>query len=251
MIPNTRRFFVAPELLSDTTVIFSDRELVHQLQRVLRLRVGDRILLLDGAGLQAEATISELARERVCALLDERTAACGELPVTIDVYAALIRPERFEWLLQKAVELGAAAVIPLVTAHTAATDAPSAQRMQRWQRILREAAEQSCRGRLPQLRPAELFSTAAATAAATYDLAVVLDQAAARPLTRIAAMVPHARRIAVFSGPEGGLAPAELQQAEQHGMMPATLGQRVLRAETAPLAALALLSQLYDQEQFG
>jgi 16S rRNA (uracil1498-N3)-methyltransferase len=250
MIPNTRRFFVAPEQLAESTVVFSDRELVHQLQRVLRLRVGDRILLLDGLGRQAEATISDLSRERVCAVLSDRTPAGGEPLVTIDVYAALIRAERFEWLLQKAVELGAATLIPLVTAHTAATDAPSAQRMQRWQRILREAAEQSCRGRLPQLRPAETFSAALATAAG-YDLAVVLDQAAARPLTSMVAAVPHARRIAIFSGPEGGLAPAELQQAEQHGMMPATLGQRVLRAETAPLAALALLSQLYDREQFG
>lgn len=245
MIANTHRFFVEPDLLAEDTVMLTDRDLVHQLQRVLRLRVGDRILLLDGRGSQSEVTLSEISRDRVCAVVETRTPAAGESLVAVHVFAALIRAERYEWFLQKAVELGAVTITPLVTAHTTATDAPSAQRMQRWQRIIREAAEQSCRGRLPLLQPAETLSQAL-TRITAVDLAIILEQHAEFLLPQLITARPDTRSVALFSGPEGGFSAAELRQAEQHGMIGASLGRRVLRAETAPLAALAVLSQLYD-----
>lgn len=249
---NTYRFFVPPEAFAGEQFALEDADLAHQLGTVLRLRSGDRVLLLDGCGWQYTVRLEELNRRGVTGAVEQRAAATGEPRAMLTLYPALIRAERFEWLLQKGTELGVAAFVPLVCTHSHSGEAEAAARkQQRWGRIVREAAEQSRRGRLPDLAAALPFA-AACTQAAGCDLALLLwEGAGAEPLRRVLRthMQGFPQRIALLSGPEGGLTDAERATAQSHGLIAVTLGPRTLRAETAPLAAAALI--LYELGEFG
>jgi 16S rRNA (uracil1498-N3)-methyltransferase len=152
-IANTHRFFVDAETFQRGTT--TDGDLLHQWVRVLRVRVGDALLLLDGQGQAAHVEITPLSRPK--RLHGERIAtmsAGGEPRLHVTLVVSLIRPERFEWLLQKATEIGVSAIVPLEADHSRHDGEVSAQKIIRWRRILREAAEQSCRGVVPHLAAA-------------------------------------------------------------------------------------------------
>lgn len=244
-IPNTYRFFVPPESIRGNTVVLSDAALVHQLARVLRLRPGDRVLLLDGLGSAYEVALTALERERVIGTVERQAPAPGEPSVALTLFVALLRPERFEWVLQKGTELGVSAFVPVQCARSLPADRADERKLARWRRIVREAAEQSCRGRLPALVEPQPFRPACAATAAA-DLSLLLWEGEAEPLrTVLRALSPprgdHTPSLAVLSGPEGGITPEELTTATEHGIIPVSLGPRILRAETAPIAAAAAI----------
>lgn len=248
---NTYRFFVA-QPIRDLVVTLDDPQLAHQLSSVLRLRPGDRVVLLDNNGWEFTIELSALSRSQINGRVIKRLAAQGEPATQITLFLALIRPERFEWALQKGTELGASAFVPLICARSRATDV-GARKSERWQRIVREAAEQSRRGRLPSIAPATPFNDACA-AAARADLAVLLwegdDVDSLRATLAAARQTTQMRQIAVLSGPEGGLTHDECKIAQTHGIIPVTLGPRTLRAETAPLAAtVAILYELGEMDK--
>lgn len=238
---NTLRFFVPPEALRSDEVRLADQGLAHQLGRVLRLGPGDRVLLLDGLGAACTVELLALGRDEVRGRVVERAAAAGEPPVELSVYLPLIRPERFEWALQKCVELGAARLVPVAFARSLPSDRADPRRLERWRRIVREAAEQSARGVLPQVGEPIPFA-AACEAAARAELAIMLWEREAPHLSALLRERPGApATCALLSGPEGGITDEELTAARARGIMPASLGPRILRAETAPVAAAALL----------
>jgi 16S rRNA (uracil1498-N3)-methyltransferase len=240
---NTYRFFVAPDTLQGATALLDDADLVRQIGVVLRLGPGDRIVLLDNSGAEHLAVIERIERGRIAARIEARTPATGEPRVELTLYPALIRPERFEWILQKGTELGATAFAPVVCARSLVEGGSAAKRQARWERVIREAAEQSRRGRLPALLPPQPFD--AACAAQRHDLALLLweVEGALGLRTALAAQAGTLGgvhpSIGIFSGPEGGLTPDEHRTALRHGIMPVSLGSRILRAETAPIAAAA------------
>jgi 16S rRNA (uracil1498-N3)-methyltransferase len=240
MISNTRRFFVPPEALAADEVELADQALAHQIGRVLRLGPGERVLLLDGLGVACAVELTVVERERVAGQVVGRGPAGGEPPVTLTLYLALIRPERFEWALQKAVELGVRRVVPVRFARSLPADRADARKLERWAKIVREAAEQSCRGVLPAVAeplPLELACAEAASA----DLALLLWEGEAPHIAATLRARLPARSIALISGPEGGIAPEELTAAGERGIIPVSLGPRTLRAETAPVAAAAAI----------
>ncbi|MEF3273307.1 MAG: 16S rRNA (uracil(1498)-N(3))-methyltransferase [Chloroflexus sp.] len=239
-IPNTRRFFVDPSWLRADQIVIDDPALVHQWGRVLRLSPGERIMLLDGQGLAAIIELEAIDRKRALGQIIARCQAGGELNSAVDLYLALIRPERFEWALQKAVELGARRIVPVVFARSLPGDRADAHRLARWQRIATEAAEQSGRGRLPAVT-APLSFVAALADSSSADLALLLDERATDHLREVLRGQTLPRQIAIFSGPEGGIDPTERTAALNHGIQAVSLGPRILRAETAPLTALAML----------
>lgn len=246
---NTYRFFVPPERLAEDAPRLDDPELAHQLGRVLRLGPGDRVLLLDGLGAAAELTIEEIGRGHVAGRIERRYQAGGEPPAEISLFLALLRPERFEWALQKAVELGVRRVVPVRFARSLPADRADEKKLLRWRRIAREAAEQSCRGLLPAVEPPIAFDAACAQAAAA-GLSLILWEGEAPHLNsalRNSAPEPRPSAISLLSGPEGGITAEELTAARGHGIIPVSLGPRILRAETAPLAALAAI--VYELEQ--
>ena len=246
-IPNTRRFFVPPEAITDDAAMIADEALAHQMAAVLRLRVGERVLLLDGSGAEYVVALSEVGRKRVVGTVEERREGAGEAKARVTIYAALLRAERFEYVLQKCTELGAAAFMPVAFSRSLPGERADARKLERWRRIVREAAEQSCRAVLPTISEPVSLAVACERAAAEGP-ALLLYEGTARPLHDVLAgdeqlptrpVIARSSALAIISGPEGGVAPAELEAATRAGVTPVSLGQRILRAETAPVAALA------------
>ncbi len=243
---NTYRFFVPPATIQGDLIVSADAELSRQLATVLRLRPGDQIVLLDGTGQQYTVALAQMDKRGFSGSVLERVQLPPEPAPHITIYAPIIRAERFEWLLQKATELGAAAIVPLVSERTVAGDTDTGQRKhERWLRIVREAAEQSRRAVLPVLAATQPFAIAC-RAAEEAELALLLWEWGDAPPMRAVVRQHTPARVALLSGPEGGLTDAERATAADRGIHAVSLGPRTLRAETAPLAALAALRYEYD-----
>jgi 16S rRNA (uracil1498-N3)-methyltransferase len=259
---NTYRFFVDHGAIHGRDVLIDDGELAHQIGTVLRLGPSQQVTLLDNSGWQYVVTLGDVARGRVAGTVERKELAGGEPRTKLTLYIALLRPDRFEWVLQKGTELGVSAFVPLICERStiADADALSEHKLERWNRIVREAAEQSRRGKLPRLAPA-VFFPAACDQAAQRGAALLLWEGAGVPSLREAlhtpglaatsadphVSAPHAFSIALFSGPEGGFSASEFATALRYDMMAVTLGPRTLRAETAPLVATsAILYEMGD-----
>src|SRR5262245_15473818 len=254
---NTYRFFVDSDAIHGRDVLLDDSDLAHQIGTVLRLREGERVTLLDNSGWQYVVALNAVDRGRIAGTVERKELAGGEPRTKLTLYLALLRPERFEWALQKGTELGVSAFVPLICERStiADADALSEHKLDRWRRIVREAAEQARRGKLPRLAPA-LFFSAACDQAAQRGAAILLwegggvpglrqvlrrhDRAPAQPSapaedagwTMETADPPatghqppatsHPFSIALFSGPEGGFSASEFETAQRYGMIPVT-----------------------------
>jgi len=281
---NTYRFFVDSGAIHGRDVLLEDGELAHQIGTVLRLRPGEKITLLDNSGWQHVVALHTVERGRVAGTVERKELAGGEPRTKITLYIALMRPERFEWVLQKGTELGVSAFVPLICERSTIADADelSANKLERWNRIMREAAEQSRRGKLPRLAPA-LFLPAACDQAAQRGTALLLWEGGGVPSLRsvlqksveqadkqtsrqadkqqqylpvssspthpVSLSPAHPFSVALFSGPEGGFSASEFETALRYDMIAVTLGPRTLRAETAPIVATAaILYEMGDLE---
>lgn len=232
------RFFVEPTLLQGDLAELP-AETAHQVRNVLRMGPGDRLLLLDNQGWQVEAELVEATRRQVAVRLLERSPAFGEPTRHVTLYQSLLKKDNFEWVLQKGTELGISRFVPLITERTVISERTlKPTKLARWQRILTEAAEQCRRARIPQLVPAQTFAEALASQPPD-TLCLIPALSATTPLTTLLADLPT--HTALFIGPEGGFSPAEVSQAQANGLLAVTLGPRTLRAETAAVAAAALL----------
>lgn len=242
-IPNTHRFFVAPESIQGDQVHLSEASLVHQLSSVLRLRSGAHVLLLDNSGSEYLVELDQIDRKQAFGHVIERRESPNETAVALTIYIALLRGERFELVLQKGTELGVQRFVPVQFARSLGGERADEKKMERWRRILREAAEQSCRARIPELQAPISFEKACVQAQASR--AFLLYEGSSPPMRQVltssfSEATPEGG-YALFSGPEGGITPEELTIASGHGIMAVSLGPRILRAETAPIAAAAAL----------
>ncbi len=206
----------------------------HQIGRVLRLRSGDRVVILDGRGGAWEAVLAGVAGPTALARIAGPGTCAAEPPIAVTLFAAVLKGERQDWLVQKAVELGVARIQPILCARSVAR--PGADKVERWARIAREAAEQSERGIVPPVAEPIPLETAR-----WGGDAIVCTERDGRPLAEV---VQQPRAVAIFIGPEGGWEPGEISLLLGRGAKPASLGPRILRAETAALAALAILVSL-------
>lgn len=210
----------------------------RHLTRVLRVEAGTRYEISDGESVYL-AEITEARRERVVFRVIERLDST-EPPIRITLLTALIKFDRFEWIVEKATELGVERIIPVnaVRSERGLMEA-SHKRRERWMRIARESAQQSRRARLPEILPARGFEESLAEPA---DVRYFLEENVAPSLLRVlpADRLPGVRA-AVLVGPEGGWTDTERQSAAARGWQPVSLGPQVLRAETAAAAALAIL----------
>lgn len=235
--PRLPRFFVPPESFASGRVTLRGAH-AHQLRHVLRLRPGERVILLDNSGLEYEVLLDALSPDECAAHVVAQRPSPNEPRLRLTLYAALLKHDKFEWLLQKGVELGVAAFQPLVTERCVAGEVGSS-RLERWQRIVVEAAEQSERGLIPALAPAQPFSVSVAQAAAAGLSLIPYEDEHACSLRSVLRRHMGLPFLNLFIGPEGGFTPAEIDLARSHAILPVTLGPRILRAETAALAASA------------
>ncbi len=218
--------------------------------QVLRHQPGDTLTLFNGQGGQWQASVLHMGRSDVRVQVGEHAPIDRELPLAVTLAAVMPANDRFDWLIEKATELGASAIEPLMSERSVLRlNAERAEKKRaHWQAIAVAAAEQCGRTRVPQIAPVRTL--AAALAAPTSDpdtvTTLALSLAQARPLAerlaeRLAQSGPTLRTLRLFSGPEGGFSPDEEVALRRAGALPTTLGPRVLRAETAPLAALGYI----------
>lgn len=216
-------------------------EPAHRIARVLRLRPGDTVRLFDGSGREVETIIGQVRPGAVT------VSIIAELPPEapepqLHLYQALIRPNRYEWLLEKATELGATTITPVITerCQVRATELGRA-RAARWSRIVAEAAEQCGRRTLPRLGEPQLLAAALTEASGLLLLPWEAERIRAAPLGEaLGRQHPRPDTVSILIGPEGGFTRLEAEAALARGALPVSLGRRVLRAETAALAALAI-----------
>jgi 16S rRNA (uracil1498-N3)-methyltransferase len=231
-----------PGPLAVDDVVTLPEAAAHHLARVLRLGPGAEVRLFDGSGGEYAATLTAVDRRRVETRVGAFDPREAELPFRVVLAQAISRGDRMDLTLQKAVELGVAAVVPLVSARAAPL--PSGDRRERrlahWRGIVAGACEQCGRNRLPEVEPPRPLTEWLDRAPPGTRL--VLDPEAGVPLRELP--LPEAP-VTLLVGPEGGLADDELRRARQAGFVGVGLGSRVLRTETAALAALAQLHCLH------
>jgi len=207
--------------------------------QVLRLQPGHALTLFNGQGGQWPATVLRMGRSDVSVRLGAHEAVEREPARRVHLALGMPANERMDWLVEKAAELGAAGLQPLHTAHSVLrlSGERAAKKQQHWQQVAVAACEQCGGNRVPAVAPvAELGDWLAQ--APPQALRCVLSLAeGSQPLAPLLAAQPTAE-VVFLSGPEGGLSPAEDAQARAAGFVPVSLGARVLRAETAALAAL-------------
>lgn len=236
------RFFVPPAAIRGDVVHFPVAT-AEQIARVLRLRPGDEVAVLDGAGTLYRVTLRQVTREAVEGQATHRERASGEPGVHLALYAALLKGDRFEWTLQKGAELGVARFIPMVTERTVARSlAITAARRMRWGRIVQEAAEVCGRARLPEITEPLSFE-AACTEAARAEMRLIAWEAEEGRSLEEAWGAHQPGSVALMIGPEGGFTNDEIVLAMEHGCIPFSLGPRLLRAETASVVAVTLILQ--------
>jgi 16S rRNA (uracil1498-N3)-methyltransferase len=245
-IPNTHRFFVLPDVLSHTTITLDDETLVHQIHHVLRLRKGDYIILLDGRGRACTVVIDNIGQKHVIGTIVAERHDKGEPTTTVVLYPAMIRAERFEWILQKGTELGVHMFVPVNFSRSQPADCVNERKLVRWRKIVREAAEQSCREIVPDVREPIAFGQACREAISAHVALLLwegdsdlLRTVLRQQMQRHDTLAPAT--LSILSGPVGGITLAELTQAKEHGIIPVSLGPRILRAETAPVVAAAAI----------
>jgi len=240
------RFFVHPDAFEGERVRLRGAA-AHQLRRVLRIRPGERIVLLDNTGQEFETVLDAVEADACDGHIVAQRPSSNEPRMRLTLYAALLKHDKFEWVLQKGVELGVAAFQPVVTERCVAGEVRQ-HRLERWQRIVREAAEQSERGLIPRLAASRGFAAAVAQAAQAGLSLISYEEEHVRSLrVALREQFDPATVVNLFIGPEGGFSPAEIELARSQGVLPVTLGPRILRAETASLAAAAaVLSECGD-----
>jgi 16S rRNA (uracil1498-N3)-methyltransferase len=239
----TPRFYCPPPI--STAAFFElPQQAAHHAQRVLRLRVNDAVQVFDGEGKAFDATIAEMNGKRVVL---ENLRPCPEAPLSplcITLAAAMCGSEKMDWIVQKAVELGVAAIHPVQTRRSVAklTDARAEKRLEHWRSVIIAACEQCGRNTLPEVHAPQEFGVWLAQMRATPGTKFILQPEGAKPWQQYAR--PQAD-VTLLVGPEGGFERDEMQMAQHQGFLPVLLGPRVLRMETAALAGVAVVQALW------
>lgn len=234
------RFFIDPRGIQGRFAYVSDPATCGQMVKVLRLRAGDEVILLDGLGFEYAARLMKLSNKEVQAEILQRQMNKNEAELKITLYQALVKKDKFEWVLQKCTEVGVAHVVPLLAARSEKTGLNE----ERAKKVLKEAAEQSERAIVPELSEIKTFATALRKAVTPDTPTMILDssgEAIANAKTAYARFTLN-----IFVGPEGGWDEAELEAVralmrEGYPLEIVHLGPRVLRAETAGLVAAGIV----------
>ncbi len=238
-VSRTFQFFADSLNAEKAEAVVAGAEHAH-LRRVLRLRPGDRILVSDGESLY-HAVIAESDDVRTVARLERPVSRAAESPLAMTLIQALPKGKKWEWILQKATELGVRRIVPVVSERSVPrfSGERAARKRERWKQILKEAAKQSYRSTIPELLEVTPLDKALGMNDASLKLVCAPD--AERGLKACLNEGDATRGVTVAIGPEGGFSPAEIQRACSRGFVPCHLGARTLRLETAVIKVLSIL----------
>jgi 16S rRNA (uracil1498-N3)-methyltransferase len=239
----TRRFYTGSGSLDNDAVRLGP-DLAARLSRVLRLRRGDEIVLFDGEGAEARARLDTLDERAAMATVLQRLEPRPEPRLRVHLYAAIAKGDRFDWLVEKATEIGACRVVPLICARSVVKTGEG-PRLDRWRRIAVEAAEQCGRSFVPDVDAPQSFARALVDAPGIkllpYESADERTPNIQHALDEQVDALFALREVSVFVGPEGGFDDGEVAAAGDAGAVIVTLGRRILRSETAAIVALTLV----------
>lgn len=215
---------------------------------VLRLKPGCKVTVLDGLGWEYEVELTEVSSESALGTLMHKRKAESEAGVNITMLLCLTQREKFEGMLQKCTEVGASVFVPVISSRSLVqSEKEIVSKYERWQKIVREAAEQSHRGKVPELRTPMHFDQAVSDLA-IKDFCRLIPWEEEKSLgIRKALTMQNGKDVAVLIGPEGGFSSGEVDIAKRSGFIPVTLGSRILRMETAALVSAALV--LYENRE--
>lgn len=234
------RIYTAQTILPHTDMALDVPEANH-VASVLRMQTGEHIFLFNGKGGYFETTITHIAKKQVTVHVREHHASRNESPLRVHIGQGLSRGERMDYAIQKSTEMGVAEITPLFTTRSEIKlgGERSIKRQQHWQQVAISACEQCGRDVIPAVQTPRSLNDFIITA--TADLKLVLHHESPSSLRNL----PKPNSIALLIGPEGGLTEEEITLATQHGFITTQLGPRVLRTETAPVAALSVINTLW------
>ncbi len=238
-----RRFFIE-EIPARGKVRISGQEAHHMLS-VLRLRPGNEIILFDGTGSEYLGVIRRCFRASAEVEIVERKSFQRELPIEITIAQGIIRSKKMDLVVQKSAELGAAFLVPLIFRRSVVKlSGKEESKRAKWQRLATEASKQCGRNRIMKVLAPTQFGGFLNTVS-SYDLRVLAIPGDFPTLKELLRSQEKPRSVLVIVGPEGGLSPEELLQANSAGLTPTTVGRSTLRAETVALAILAMIAYEY------
>ena len=238
------RFYVSADQLAEKEVFISGGDVNH-IKNVLRLEVGDWIVACDGNGTDYVSRIQSICSDEVVASIEKVQPTGTELPVRITLFQGMPKKDKLELIIQKAVELGACEIVPVMTKRTVvklSEEKKINKRLERWQSIAYAAAKQCDRGIIPTVHKPVSYDEALAMAdqldynVIPYELQTGMEEA-----RKIVDQACKQRSLGIFIGPEGGFEPEEVERAMTRNIHPMTLGKRILRTETAGMALLSIL----------
>ncbi len=241
------RFFVSPEELQPDFLVLTGENAQHA--KVLRLKNGEQVLVCDGQGRECLCTVSDASPGQISLVVSDRRQSVTEAVVRVSVYMAFPKSDKLEHVIQKATELGAYEIVAFPSARCISRpdDKNLQKKLERWQKIAASAAEQSGRGRVPQILVLSSYKDALERAAQA-DKALLFYENEQSTTLRMALQSSEYKTVSILTGPEGGLESSEVEQAMTSGMQVCTLGKRILRCETAPLCALSAI--MFDAGEF-
>ncbi len=220
-----------------------DNESGHYLRSVLRLKNPAQVILFNGSGGEYRCTLLEVSRKTVRVRIDEKISRSVESPLAVSIGMGISRGDRMDMAVQKSVELGVNCITPIITqrCNVVIKNGKSQQKLNHWQKIAQHAAAQCGRTIVPQINPIVSFSAWIETEF-NQSLKLFLDPYAGNSLTQIE---NKPTSVLLLTGSEGGFCEQERQQAIEQQFIPIRLGQRILRTETASLAAISAVQLLW------
>ena len=246
------RFYAAPSSFTETSVRLDSDE-AHHLTRVLRLGSGAQVFVFDGEGVEHECEVARVAKHEVDLNLLRRLDDVVASPIQLTLAQALIKGDKFDWVIQKATELGATRIVPLVTEHSdikpvkgpvkGRAEEWSVARLQRWRRISLEALKQCGRRRLVEICEPAPFDEFCGSAARGECL--IFSELGGGSLAEVSAKLREFNQLSLCVASEGGWSERELRKAASCGFTPVSLGSRILRTETAAIVAVSLAQHLF------
>ena len=241
------RFFVEPEQMQDSFLVLTGDNAQHA--KVLRLKNGEEVLVCDGQGAECLCTVSDVSPGQISLVVKSRREAQTEAAVRVSVYMAYPKADKLEHVIQKATELGAYEIVAFPSGRCVSRPDEKSlkKKLERWQKIAASAAEQSGRGRIPQVLTLGSYAEALERAKQADKALLFYENERATTLKMALGGSPYST-VSLLTGPEGGLEPKEVEQALAAGLRVCTLGKRILRCETAPLCALSAV--MYDAGEF-
>lgn len=241
------KFFINKDNIIKSKLILTGADINHII-KVLRKNVGDILEMSDGEGCSYIARITQIEKDKIFAdILEKKVEKCSSINVTL--YQSIPKSDKMDTIIQKCTELGISRIVPFTSEHTVVVinDKNEEKKLQRWRKIGQEACKQCKRSSIPQISSIYTFEKIL-DEITSYDLCIIAYEKGTVSIKKVLKENCHARNIAIIVGPEGGFPEKEIIRAVNSGAKSVSLGDRILRTETAGMAILCII--MYELEDY-